>query len=129
MMKVLWPFGAVPRGVASNHHMLRRLNTFVVSDVEKAPEEASGGDQEGERKRIAIDVPLEVKWHQNRGLILTSGGVWREPDCWPGGVRYVGDASLVCGCCVERGKAHPDTPALCVGAGRGSVPTVEAGRD
>ena len=59
-MKVLWTFGAVPRGVASNHHMLRRLNAAVVSDVEKASDEASGGDQEGERKRIAADVPLEV---------------------------------------------------------------------
>jgi hypothetical protein len=28
----------------------------VVSDVEKASVEASGGDREGERKRIAADV-------------------------------------------------------------------------
>jgi hypothetical protein len=34
----------------SNHHMLRWLKTVVVSDVEKAAEEPSGGDQEDERK-------------------------------------------------------------------------------
>ncbi len=36
--------------------MLRWLKTVVVSDEEKAPEEASGGDREGERKRIAAEV-------------------------------------------------------------------------
>jgi hypothetical protein len=46
-MKV-WPFGAALRGVASNRHMLRWLKTVVVSDVEKASVEASGGDQEDE---------------------------------------------------------------------------------
>ena len=46
-MKV-WPFGAALRGEASNHHMLRWLKTVVVSDVEKAPAEVSGGDQEDE---------------------------------------------------------------------------------
>jgi hypothetical protein len=35
-------------GEASNHHMLRWLKTVVVSDVEKAPDEVSGGDQEDE---------------------------------------------------------------------------------
>jgi hypothetical protein len=47
-MKV-WPFGAALRGEASNHHMPRRSRPFVVSDVEKAPGEASGGDQEDDR--------------------------------------------------------------------------------
>jgi hypothetical protein len=36
--------------------MLRWLKTVVVSDEEKAPSEASGGDREGERKRIVADV-------------------------------------------------------------------------
>lgn len=36
--------------------MLRWLETVVVSDEEKAPGEASGGEWEGERKRIAIEV-------------------------------------------------------------------------
>ncbi|MGD0377643.1 MAG: hypothetical protein ABSB01_24050 [Streptosporangiaceae bacterium] len=37
--------------------MLRWLKTVVVSDEEKAPVEASGGDREGERERIVADVP------------------------------------------------------------------------
>jgi hypothetical protein len=45
-MKDCWPFGAVLRGMVSNRHMLRWLTTVVVSDVEKAAEEPSGGDQE-----------------------------------------------------------------------------------
>jgi hypothetical protein len=49
-MKDCWPFGAVLRGTVSNRHMLRWLMTVVVSDVEKAAEEPSGGDQEDERK-------------------------------------------------------------------------------
>ena len=46
-MKV-WPFGVALRWEASNHHMLRWLKTVVVSDVEKASLEVSGGDQEDE---------------------------------------------------------------------------------
>src|SRR5258708_12425209 len=41
--------------------MLRWLKTVVVSDEEKAPEEASGGDREGERKRIAAEVSKIVQ--------------------------------------------------------------------
>ena len=55
-MKDLWPFEVALRGEASNHLMLRWLKTVVVSDEEKASCEASGGDREGERKRIAADV-------------------------------------------------------------------------
>jgi hypothetical protein len=36
--------------------MLRWLKTVVVGDEEKAPGEVSGGDQEAERKRTAVDV-------------------------------------------------------------------------
>jgi hypothetical protein len=35
-MKVLWPFGVVLRGMASNHLELRWLKTVVVSVEEKA---------------------------------------------------------------------------------------------
>ena len=56
-MKVSWPFGAALRREASSRLMLRWLKTVVVSDEEKAPVEASGGDREGERERIAADVP------------------------------------------------------------------------
>jgi hypothetical protein len=45
-MKVLWPFGAVLAGVASNRLMLRWLKTVVVSDEEKAHVDALGGDRE-----------------------------------------------------------------------------------
>ena len=55
-MKDLWPFGVALRGVASNRLMLRWLKTVVVSDEEKASGEASGGDREGERERIAGEV-------------------------------------------------------------------------
>jgi hypothetical protein len=48
-MKV-WPFEAALRGEASNRLMLRWLKTVVVSDEEKAPFQASGGDQGDERK-------------------------------------------------------------------------------
>jgi hypothetical protein len=52
----LWPFGIALRGVVSNHLMLRWLKTVVVSDEEKASWEASGGNREGERRRIAAEV-------------------------------------------------------------------------
>jgi hypothetical protein len=55
-----WPFGVALRGEASNHLMLRWLMTVVVSDEEKAHENASGGDRKGERKRTADDVSRPV---------------------------------------------------------------------
>ena len=55
-MKDCWPFGVVLRGMASNRLMLRWLKTVVVSDEEKASSEMSGGEREGERKRIAVEV-------------------------------------------------------------------------
>ena len=55
-MKDCWPFGVVLRGAASNHLMLHWLKTVVVNAEEKASFKTSGGDREGERKRIAIDV-------------------------------------------------------------------------
>jgi hypothetical protein len=56
-MKVSWPFGVALRREASSRLMLRWLKTVVVSDEEKAPVEASGGDWEGERERIVADAP------------------------------------------------------------------------
>jgi len=52
----LWPFGVALRGEASNHHMLRRLDAVRGERCGKGALDASGGDQEGERKRIAADV-------------------------------------------------------------------------
>ncbi len=40
--------------------MLRWLKTVVVSDEEKAHEDVSGRDREGERKRTADDVSRPV---------------------------------------------------------------------
>jgi hypothetical protein len=45
-----WPFGVVLRGMMPNRHMLRGLNAVVVSDVEKAAGEPSGGGREDERE-------------------------------------------------------------------------------
>jgi hypothetical protein len=59
-MKGLWPFGVALRGEASNHLMLRWLKTVVVSDRRKGARDASGGDQEGERKRTAVEVSKQV---------------------------------------------------------------------
>src|SRR6266702_2931948 len=99
---------ASPFGGASNRLMLGWLTTVVVSDEEKAPVEVSGGDREGERERTAVDVSKSLRWHRNRGQDRISG-MSRVPEYWPGGVRHVGGASLVCGSCTERGKAGADT--------------------
>ena len=117
-MKVLWPFGTASRGVVSNHHMLRRLNTVRGERCGKGALEVSGGDQEGERKRIADDVSLYGKVASEPGRILSPGMSLAGPGCWPGGVRHGGDASLVCGLRTERGKACPDTPAPARGGER-----------
>lgn len=84
----------------------------MVSDVEKALFEVSGRDQEDERERITDDVSLfNFRWHQNRGVLLIPGRVWRISAYWPDGVRHGGDVSLICRSCTERGKACLDTVA------------------
>jgi hypothetical protein len=83
-MKV-WPFEAALRGEASNHHLLRWLKTVVVSEVEKASREASGGDQEDERKRIADDVSLLIS-----GDIRTGAVTWARDKS--GGCPLIGQA-------------------------------------
>lgn len=55
------PFGVALRGEASNRPLLRWLKTVVVSDVGKGALDVSGGDQEGERKRIADDVSKDTR--------------------------------------------------------------------
>ena len=55
------PFGVALRGEASNRPLLHWLKTVVVSDVGKGALDVSGGDQEGERKRIADDVPKQTR--------------------------------------------------------------------
>jgi hypothetical protein len=72
-MKVLWPFGVALRGVMSNRLMRPWLKTVVVSDEEKAAQESSGGDQEGEREQTADEASKNKRWHQNRGVCIVPG--------------------------------------------------------
>jgi hypothetical protein len=83
-MKVSWPFGVALRREASSRLMLRWLKTVVVSDEEKAPVEASGGDREGERERIVADVP--------KRLDDIGTGVFRRLRDEPGGYPLTGQA-------------------------------------
>src|SRR6266480_3496596 len=94
------PFGAALRGEASNRHMLRWLKTVVVSDVEKASLEASGGDQEGECKRIADDVSKTYSdGIKTGGADMAPGQIWRIPVYWPGGNATQPKLILVPGVC------------------------------
>ena len=68
-----WPFGVALRREAPNHLMLRWLKTVVVSDEEKAPVEASGGDREGERERIVADVSKPTQLTSKPGCFGNSG--------------------------------------------------------
>jgi len=107
----LWPLGVVRRGTASNHPELRWLATVVVSVREKAHLMR----QVGTGKTSASD-PL-MKCRNNTGGIRTRAEIrsWDKPGgCpvyGPGGARHEGGVSPVCGFCVERGKAGPDTAA------------------
>jgi hypothetical protein len=83
-MKV-WPFGAVLRREASNRLMLRWLMTVVVSDEEKAPVKALGGDREGERKRIVADVSKAQQ-------MTSEPGCGKSPGMSLAGVPLIGQA-------------------------------------
>src|SRR6266496_635677 len=88
----------------------------------KPPHAALAEDRRGER--CGKGARRGVRWGPGRRSLLrcrkrrddietgavfrAPGGAWRVPADWPGGVRHEGDASLVCGFCVERGKACPD---------------------
>jgi len=82
-MKV-WPFGVALRGVMSNRLKLRWLKTVVVSVGEKAQENASGGDREGERERTADDVSKQA------ADIRTGSVKWVRDE--PGGSPFTGQA-------------------------------------
>jgi hypothetical protein len=51
----------------------------VVSDVGKGALDASGGDQEGERKRIADDVSKEARMTSKPGCTCYLGGLIHKP--------------------------------------------------
>ena len=64
--------------------MLRWLKTVVVSDEEKAPVEASGGDREGERERIVADVPNPVMVGPNGAVVARRMRCrHNRPSRWP----------------------------------------------
>ncbi len=65
--------------------MLRWLKTVVVSDEEKASLEASGGDQEDERKRFTAEVSKSRQMTSELGRCFAS---WDEP----GGCPLIGQA-------------------------------------
>src|SRR6476661_7285171 len=117
------PSSPLLRRVAANHHMLRWLKTVVVSDVEKAHEMRQVGIGKTVRsprfRGSLVDVSLLNKVASKPGCSRSardeSGGC---PLFWPGGVRHVGDVSPVCGFCMERGKACPDTAVRVCGGWR-----------
>jgi hypothetical protein len=98
----------------------------------KPPHAALAEDRRGER--CGKGARRGVRWGPGRRSLLrcrkrrddietgavfrAPGGAWRVPADWPGGVRHEGDASLVCGFCVERGKACPDMAIRPRGGGR-----------
>jgi hypothetical protein len=68
--------------------------------------------QVGTRKTIVVEVSLGTGDTRTGATNTVPGQVWRVPEYWPGGVRHIGDVSLVCCSGTERGKARPDTAAL-----------------
>ena len=111
-MRDCWPLGAVLRGMASNHLMLRRSRLFVVSDGEKAGEGArqvgTGKASESEPLLTCRNQMKASEPGPNLGRRDEPGGC---PVYWPGGARHGGGASPVCGFRAERGKVRPDTVA------------------
>ena len=75
----------------------------------KGAGDASGGDQEDgaqTRQEFAVDVSLVDKVTSKPGRDRSAlGWARRVPADWPGGVRHVGDVSLICCSRTERGKA------------------------
>jgi hypothetical protein len=72
-----WPFGAVLRGEAPNHRVLRWPKTVVVSDAEKAHLMRQVGTRKTVRSledEIAVEVSLsKSKGHQNRDGVGSPG--------------------------------------------------------
>jgi hypothetical protein len=60
-MKDWWPFGVALRGEAPSRLMLRWLKTVVVSDEEKAPGEASGGDLEDDHCGSVVTFSDDIR--------------------------------------------------------------------
>jgi len=95
----------------------------VVSDEETASLRCQVGIRKANVSESLMTCRNVYMWHRNRGVFSVPGWVWRLPAYWPDGVRHGGDASLVCGCCMERGKACPDTSARKLWVVRGRAPS------
>ena len=67
-MEDCWPFGVALRGVASNHLMLRWLETVVVSDEEKAYEIRQVGSGKASVSKALVKCRNLFSWHQNWGV-------------------------------------------------------------
>ena len=78
----------------------------MVSDVEKARVTCQVGIGKASASDSLLTCRNRYRWHRNRGVYKIPGGVWRVPADWPGGVRHGGDASPVCGFCMEREQAR-----------------------
>jgi hypothetical protein len=73
-MKVLWPFGAVLAGMASNRLMLRWLKTVVVSDEEKAHVMRQVGTRKTVRSPSLEGSPLTCRYGAGlRRSVVMSG--------------------------------------------------------
>jgi hypothetical protein len=90
--------------------VLRWLKTVVVSDAEKAHRLRQVQIRKTVRRlecEFAVEVSLldqvTSKPKRNRSAL---GRARRVPADWPGGVRHVGDVSLICRSRTERGKAY-----------------------
>jgi hypothetical protein len=67
------PFGVALRGEASSHRELRRLNAVRGERHGKGAFDASGRDQEGERKRTADDMSKHTQTTPKPGCHFGSG--------------------------------------------------------
>lgn len=73
MMKDLWPFGAVLRGMVSNRLELRWLKTVVVCVEEKAHLMCQVGTEKVSASESLLKCRKLIRWHQNRGCRYVSG--------------------------------------------------------
>jgi hypothetical protein len=68
-MKDCRPFGVALRGRLQTATCCGSGDATVVSDVEKASVKTSGGDREGERERIAVDVSKQIQVTSKPGCL------------------------------------------------------------
>ena len=72
-MKDCRPFGVALWGEASNRHMLRERRRDRGERCGKGAGDVSGGDREGERERIAVDVSKQIQVTSKPGCLQDPG--------------------------------------------------------